>query len=202
MRKITFLLLLVIASSCKQETDPYSMYALLTEEFVYSSEMLKVQIAESLSNDKLINNESAKVYDSLTSEYITYLDKTYSELITNPKIEKDRSYDGEFSKKEYINDLFFAGEDEYNEKGTEFISKLEKYRTEILKLIKDKNLAKRVNATLNTMYIQNREGKKIKYLNYLYQDMPLISVLTHMKNKEKSILEFENDFLKNIQLKE
>ncbi|TYC08433.1 hypothetical protein ES677_14475 [Bizionia gelidisalsuginis] len=201
MRKITFLVLLVIASSCKQENEPYSMYGLLNEEFVYSSEMLKVQIAESLSNDKLINNESAKVYDNLTSEYLAYLDRTYSELINHPKIEKDRSYDGEFSKKEYINDLFFIG-DEYNEKGTEFISKLEKYRTEILKLIKDRNLTKRVNATLNTMYIQNREGKKIKYLNYLYQDMPLISVLTHMKNKEKSILEFENDFLKNIQLNE
>jgi len=201
MRKITFLLLLVIASSCKQANEPYSMYGLLNEEFVYSSEMLKVQIGESLSNEKLINNESAKVYDNLTSEYLAYLDKTYSELINHPKIEKDRSYDDEFSKKEYINDLFFVG-DEYNEKGTEFISKLEKYRTEILKLIKDGNLTKRVNVTLNTMYIQNREGKKIKYLNYLYQDMPLISVLAHMKNKEKSILEFENDFLKNIQLNE
>ena len=201
MRKITFLLLLVIASSCNQENEPYFMYGLLNEEFVYSSEMLKVQIAESLSNDNLINNESAKVYDNLTSKYLAYLDKTYSELISHPKIEKDRSYDGEFSKKKYINDLFFIG-DEYSEKGTEFISKLEKYRTEILKLIKDRNLKKRVNTTLNTMYIQNREGKKIKYLNYLYQDMPLISVLTHMKNKEKSILEFENDFLKNIQLNE
>ena len=201
MKKITFLLLLVITYSCKQENDPYFMYGLLNSEFDNSSEILKVQIAESLLNDKLINNESVKKYDSLTTEYIKYLDKTYSDLISSPKIKKDENHDLEFSKKEYINDLFFA-ENEYTEKGTEFISKMNNYRTGILELIKDKNLAKRVKLTLNTKNIRNVEGKKIDYLNYIYQDKPLISVLTFMKNKEKSILEFENDFLKNRKLNE
>jgi len=199
MNKLTLLLLLVITYSCKQENEPYSMYGFLNEEFVYSSEMLKVQIAENLTNEKLINNKSAIAYDSLTSEYLNYLDQTYSELFE--KIEMPVDYNGELSEKKYVNELFFI-ESKYNEKGTEFISKMKKYRAEILKLIKDKNLAKRVEGTLNTMDIQNREGKKFKYLTYLYQDMPLISVLTHMKSKEKSILEFENDFLKNLQLNE
>nr|WP_321230903.1 hypothetical protein [uncultured Psychroserpens sp.] len=201
MKKIAFLLLLVITYSCKQENDPYFMYGLLNSEFDNSIEILKVQIAESLLNDKLINNESVKKYDSLTTEYIKYLDKTYSDLISRPKIKKDENHDLEFSKKKYINDLFFA-ENEYTEKGTEFISKMNNYRTGILELIKDKNLAKRVKLTLNTKNITNVEGKKIDYLNYIYQDKPLISVLTFMKNKEKSILEFENDFLKNRKLNE
>ncbi|WP_299436667.1 hypothetical protein [uncultured Maribacter sp.] len=196
MRKITFLLLLVITSSCKHENEPYSMYGLLIEEFVQSSEMLKTQIAENLANEKLKNNQLAKSYDSLTTEYLKYLDKIYSELINNPKIEQPPNYDGEFSKKEYINEFFFDGE-KYNQKGTEFISKLEKYRTEILKLITDKKLAERVNIILNTDYVLNREGKKFDYLNYMYKDLPLISVLAHMKNREKTIIEFENDFLKN-----
>lgn len=201
MKKTTFLLLLVITYSCKQENDPYFMYGLLNSEFDNSSEILKVQIAESLLNDKLINNESVKKYDSLTTEYIKYLDKTYSDLISSPKIKKDENHDLEFSKIEYINDLFFA-ENEYTEKGTEFTSKMNNYRTGILELIKDKNLAKRVKLTLNTKNIRNGEGKKIDYLNYIYQDKPLIGVLTFMKNKEKSILEFENDFLKNRKLNE
>ena len=150
---------MVITYSCKQENDPYFMYGLLNSEFDNSSEILKVQIAESLLNDKLINNESVKKYDSLTTEYIKYLDKTYSDLISSPKIKKDENHDLEFSKKEYINDLFFA-ENEYTEKGTEFISKMNNYRTGILALIKDKNLAKRVKLTLNTKNIRNGEGKK------------------------------------------
>ena len=100
-----------------------------------------------------------------------------------------------------INDFFFNGE-KYNEKATEFITKLESYRTEILKLIDNENLTNRVRSELNTNYIQNREGKKFDYLNYMYKDLPLISVLSHMKYREKVIIEFENDFLKNRMLNE
>ena len=69
-------------------------------------------------------------------------------------------------------------------------------------IAKDRSLIERVNMALNTMPFRNHKGNKIKYLNRMYQDMPLISVLAHIKSKEKSILEFENDFLKNIQLNE
>ena len=31
----------------------------------------------------------------------------------------------------------------------------------------------------------------------MYKDLPLVSVLAHMKYREKVIMEFENDFLKN-----
>ena len=201
MKKLLFLFLLVITYSCKQQKESNIMYGFLNEEFVFSSEILKVEISENLKKDKIINNKSAKLFNSLTTEYLKYLNQIYSELTNNPKIKEDSSYEGELSKKEYSNKLFFIGE-EYSEKGTEFVSKLEKYRTEILKLIENKNLVKRVNISLNTDYILNREAKKINYLNYIYKDLPLISVLAHLKNKEKSILEFENEFLKNIELKE
>ncbi len=192
---------MVITFSCKKENDPFFMYGLLNSEFDNSSQILKIQIEESLLNDKLINDESAKKYHSLTTEYINYLDKTYSELISSSNIQKDENYDIEFSKKEYINELFFT-ENEYSKKGNEFISKMNNYRIGILELINDENLTKRVNLTLNTNNIQDHEGKKIKYLNYIYEDKPLISVLTYMKSKEKSILEFESDFLKNRKLNE
>ena len=175
------------------------MYGLLKYEFGYSSEMLKTQITENLSNEKLLNDKSAKLYDSLTTEYLKYLTNTELELVNNPKIEQRLNYDGEFSKKEYINEFFFDGE-KYNQKGTEFISKLEKYRTEILELINDKNLKNRVSNILNTYDVMNDEGKKYPYLNYIYKDLPLISVLAYMQNREKTIIEFENDFLKNRML--
>lgn len=197
MKKITLLFLLIIISSCKQENESYSMYGLMIEEFGHSSRMLKDQIAENISNDSLMNDKSAQLYHNLTTEYLKYLYNTYSELIN--KIEEPTDYNGELSNKELINDFFFNGE-KYNEKATEFISKLESYRTEILKLIDNENLEKRVRSELNTDYIQNREAKKFYYLTYMYKDLPLISVLSHMKYREKVIIEFENDFLKNRML--
>lgn len=175
------------------------MYGLMIEEFVHSSGMLKDQISENIANDSLINDKSAQLYHSLTTEYLNYLDNTYLELIN--KVEEPTDYNGELSNKELINDFFFNGE-KYNDKATEFITKLESYRTEILKLIDNENLANRVRSELNTDYIQNREAKKFDYLNYMYKDLPLISVLSHMKYREKVIIEFENDFLKNRMLNE
>ena len=199
MRKITLLLLITITFSCKQENEPYSMYGLLIEEFIQSKEILKTQIAENLSSEKLINDEVAKSFDSLTSEYLNYLETTHLELTS--KVENPKNYDSNLFKKNLVNDFFFDGE-EYNQKGTEFISKLETYRADILELISNENLANRTRSILDTRYVQNREGKKIEHLNYFYKDMPLISVLAHMKNREKSILELENDFLKNRMLNE
>ncbi|MFS4483452.1 hypothetical protein ACKGJY_10570 [Hyunsoonleella sp. 2307UL5-6] len=199
MKKINFLLLLIITCSCNKENESYSMYGLLNEEFIHSGEMLKVQIAENLMNDKLINNELARSYDSLTTEYLVYSNAIYSELIN--KVTDPGNYDGELSKKEFINEFFFDGE-KYNANATEFISRLENYKTEILELITDKNLERRVRLELNTDYVQNRKAKKFDYLNYMYKDLPLISVLSHMKYREKTIIELENDFLKNRMLNE
>jgi len=196
MRKISFLLLLAILSSCEQKNDSYSMYGLLNEEFAHSNGMLKAQIAENLKHEKLINDKLTKSYDSLTTRHLRYLSETYMELLNNVGIDQIYDYEGELSKIKYINEYFFDGEN-YNKNGIQFISKLEKYRAEILILIKDKNLKKRVSSVLNTDFITTRDAEKVNYLNYMYKDFPLISVLTHMKNREKSIIEFENEFIKN-----
>ncbi|SFZ95199.1 GldM N-terminal domain-containing protein [Flaviramulus basaltis] len=176
------------------------MYGLLNEQLVEFNEILKAQISENLKKDKLTENESAKLYHTLTKEYLMYLDGIYSQLINNPKIEIPTDYEGEISKKEYSNDFFFNGE-KYSENGAKFISKMENYRIEILKLVRDKNLGKRINVTLNSTDITGRNGK-IKYLDYFYKDAPLISVLAHIRQKENSVIEMENDFIKNILINE
>ncbi len=202
MKHIKVLLLFIIICSCKtdvEKNDHYSMYVMLIDEFTYSNGILQEQITESLTNRKLTDISSVKTYDSLTKQYLNYLDKTYSGLISSSNIKSQEDYSKEFSKTEHINDLFFVGND-YGKVGTEFITQMDNYRNEIIKLIDNKNLAKRINGILDTRDITNREGKKVKHLNYQYKDMPLVSVLTFLKHKEKCVLEFENEYLKNIEL--
>ena len=192
--KNSLLVLFILVTSCKKSSETYSMYGLLNDEFTYSSRLLKEQISENLSQESLASDSSAILYHNLTDEYLVYLDNTATELLK--KIDNSPDHNEELLNNELINKFFFNGE-HYNEKATEFISKMETYRTEILKLIENQNLAKRVITELDTDYILNREGKKLEYLNFLYKDAPLISVLSHMGYREKIIIEFENDFLKN-----
>ncbi|MGJ8594225.1 MAG: hypothetical protein ACSHXF_16870 [Aquaticitalea sp.] len=210
MKYIKILLLFIFIHSCKTDTKPelqtdterndtFAMYGLLMEEFNYSNGILREQLTDDLTEKKLNEIHSVKIYDSLTKQYLNLLDQTYSELINSANIQDQTNYFGELSKKSYVNDYFFVGSD-YSESGTEFVSKTENYRNGILELVTNKNLAKRINGILDTKDITNREGKQVKHLNYLYKDMPLISVLTFLKHKEKSVLEFENEYLKNIEL--
>jgi hypothetical protein len=92
--------------------------------------------------------------------------------------------------------FFFDGEN-YSARGTEYITQMETYRTEILNLVDDKFLRKRIDLILKTSDKVNRDGENIKYLDWFYKDMPIIAILTHIKNQERTILEIENDFLKN-----
>ncbi|WP_298556006.1 hypothetical protein [uncultured Algibacter sp.] len=201
MKKITFLSILILVFSCKKEEQPYFMYGLLSEEFIQSSEIVEIQVSENLYNNELIKNKSARVYDSLTKEYLNYLEKICTDLVDNKKIIDPTDYEGEVSKKEYSNDFFFTKET-YSKKGIEFISKTEKYRIEILKLVKDKNLKKRINGVCATMDFRTRNRKKIRYLDYFYKDTPLVSVLAHIRHKQNSIIKIENEFLKNILINE
>lgn len=199
--KKPFFLLLIIIFSCQQENESFVTYEFLHQEFEYSTRTIRSQIAENLKKEKLIKNELANVYDSLTSQYLDYLDKTYSELLNDLKPEYYENSHKQLSKTKFSNELFFVNY-EYSEKGADFVSKMKNYRIEILKLVDNENLEDRINFLLQTKDVTTRNAKKIKYLNYHYKDLPLISVLTYIKHKENSIVLLENDFLKNILLKE
>ncbi|TWO32839.1 hypothetical protein E1J38_008210 [Seonamhaeicola sediminis] len=135
-------------------------------------------------------------YDSLTTEYLNYLSRTYYHLLNNSRIVDPSDYEGELTKVEYVNNMFFI-KDNYSEKGKEFVAKMNNYRNEILKLIKDENLKYRINGILSSEDILIRNGK-VKYLNYMYKDFPLIGVLTHMRYRENSIIDIEKDFICNL----
>lgn len=195
MKKILFLVFITILISCKED-EKNIMYGFLQEQFYDSSNILRDQISETVVNKNFTDKIHVKEYDSLTKQYLLYLEGTYSDLTNQLKLKNSNILSNELSKIEYGNDFFFDGE-YYSKKGTEYITQMEKYRTEILNLVEDKNLRKRINLILKTSDYINRKGENIKYLDWFYKDMPIIAILTHIRNQERTILEIENDFLKN-----
>ena len=148
------------------------------------------------------NNIKEKKEDLLVNKY-DLLTKTYLEYLGNIKLELKRKN----------SNILFDG-DGYSDNGTEFLSKTNNYRKSIINIVKDENLKLRINLILNTNDVKQpnggdqiaennvtneKETNKVyfRYLDYYYRNLSNNQVLAFISNKEKSILEFENEFIKS-----
>jgi len=207
MKKL-FLILFVlgIITSCKNQSENEIAntnvvgYGLLYEEHEALNKRLTKQIKNEMADGHTEWKNSYAIYDSLTNDYISFLDSTLLTLLNNVDYKSPIKYSGNFSKSEFINDYFFEGLD-YNQRADEFIRKTNEYRTEILKLVEDEDLAHKIVLILQTHNPRMRNGEIIHYLNYYYKDKPLINVLAYITYKKKSVLEFQIEFLKNQKVK-
>lgn len=207
MRKVylTIVVLgIIISCSLKEknqvDTNDFAAYGLLTEELQTLKALVREQINDELAEEYPEGTNTHLIYDSLTIDYISFLEITSKTLLEKVDFDIPPDYSGDFSNPKFINDYFFD-EQYYNPEAVEFVRKTNEYRTEILKLVKDKNLATKIEYILLTKDPQIRNGEKTKYLNYYYRDIPLIGVLAYLNFKMTSILELEVEYLKNLQMK-
>ena len=179
--------------NAKTESQYESTYRIIIKENdkynSYLSENIKTKINENSKNPNIV------LYDSLTNEYLNYLSKIETEINKNGS------------------EIFFDG-DNYSAKGKEYENKTKSYKTEIEKFTSSINFKKRINLVLNTNSIQipdnpttiaenNEDGKTIAdkvyvfYLDYYFRGYSKTQSLAFIKNKKRSILELENEFILN-----
>ncbi len=205
MRKI-LLILFAFFISCNSKVEvernnsDYAMYGLLSERFYYSSEKIQQEIYDTVNEFELSENQNAKKYDSLTHDYKLYLDGLNQKIADIVSIDSQTEYKEELSNRSIINELFF-NENGYSKIGDEYLNKKDNYRTEVLKLVQNKNLAIRISQTLKTKKETVRYGKELEHLNFYFRDMPPISIIFYINYTKYSILEFENEFMKDLALK-
>ncbi len=207
MKKLFLILLILgIITCCKNQSENEIAntnvvgYGILNEELEALNEHLKEQINSEMANGYMEWKNSYAIYDSITNDYVSFLDNTLNTLFDNVDFKYPVKYTGDFSKSEFINDYFFE-ELNYNQRAEEFVRKTNEYRTEILKLVEDEDLAYKIELILRTHNPQMRNGEIIKYLNYYYKDKPLINVLAYINYKKKNVLELQLEFLKNRKIK-
>ena len=201
MKNFILILITLLVSCKKRESkicnestkEPYVMYEFIYRDCIKSTEFLNEKIQKTLKNEKISSNKDAIQYHKVTNQYLTYLNTTLEKLIniTN-QTEKDLYKNCEILDNKYVNEYFFSDK---NDNSIVFISKLNEYKSEILKLELEDNFKKRFSSELNTDLGYFRDGKKIEYVSYVYKNSSLLSVLTHLKHKEKVILELENTYL-------
>lgn len=144
--------------------------------------------------------EFSRQISSLSNEYYTYLNGVKSELVKG--VENPKDY--ETMDSEEAGDLFFFGKDEkYTPKGQEFVDKMNKYRTDVLKITGDSindNLKAQITKRFSTENEKVKDGKAmVPWLNSRYKGFPLITTLTNIEQIQADIktteAEVYNSFL-------
>jgi hypothetical protein len=203
MKRIILIFTLIIIS-CKpnDKTDQkdrnqtYAMYGIMVGKYGLSSELLQKEIYATVNKFDLVENTESRIYDSLTVQYYKYLEKVFHQIEEITAVDLPGDYIGELSNKKHVNNLFFI-KDNYSNLGMEYLSKREEYKNQILNLVKDNSLAFRISKFLNNDNETVRDGEEISHLDFYFKDLPPISVMAYLKYNQYSILEFENEFIKN-----
>ena len=128
----------------------------------------------------------AKEISAITSEFDAYMQSLKAGAVET--IEDPTDYEV-MDKPDHFNNLFFTGEN-LKPEGQKFIDQMNKYRTEMVAILSDTAVAKKVaganeiiasiNDTFGTGEVEKSYGTKQDWLNYHYEVFPLIASLTKM----------------------
>lgn len=183
MNKSFLLLIPFLFLSCKEDkiteeelSEPYEMYGIINQNLSTANPELKKEIEYNLS---LTNDSLSKKYHQETERYLSFLDSLESKIPIND-----------------FQDIFsnhtFPGADTkaYNQK-------TEAYLKNISDILPDKYMRNRASDILYTQQTFNAQGEPLEVFEYLYNDRPIIAILTHLNWKKNEILQLENEFIKS-----
>ncbi len=144
-------------------------------------------------------DEIAQISDELDN----YLSTLKSESIA--KIEDPTDYEV-MDKADFFDQRFFQG-DKYKPEGQAFLDKIDAYRTGMISILSDPALAKvagiedikkAIESNFSTAEVTNRNGKKVKWLNYNYEGFPLVASLTKLTQIQADVKTTKSEVLQRM----
>jgi gliding motility-associated protein GldM len=99
----------------------------------------------------------------------------------------------------FLDDYFFSGEG-YSKKGTEFVAKIDNYRTSLIQIMgpNSSHITNVIEERFKTTDATTREGKKKKWLKYHFEAFPLIASLTNLTQIQMDIKTTETEILSEL----
>ncbi len=143
--------------------------------------------------------EMARAINASSNEFFNYLNGVKAKL--TEKVENPTDY--ETMDSEEAGDLYFFGKDEkFTPAGQEFVDKINKYRTDVLKITGDsinEDLKDQITKRFSTADEKVKDGKKmIPWLNSRYKGFPLITTLTNIEQIQADIRTTEADVFNSL----
>jgi gliding motility-associated protein GldM len=131
----------------------------------------------------------------LSADFYSYLEDLKTKMTTDLEDKKD--YEA-MDKTAFLDEYFFKG-DKFTTEGQAFLAKINGYREDVNSALGDGN---KFSATLKTRFstedVVNRDGKKIKWLEYRYQGFPLVASLTNLTQMQADIKNTEADIVSSL----
>ena len=133
----------------------------------------------------------AKEVEKLSKDFVAFLETVKTEVTEGyTPDEKTGKLPFESMDKSTIDEKWFKG-DGYSERGTEIVSKIDKYVADIKKVlgndVKYIPFIKELEKKFSTADIANKEGVKIKFLDYKAKGFPAVSTLTFLTAMQNDV---------------
>lgn len=99
---------------------------------------------------------------------------------------------------DYVDNQLFAGEG-LAERGKEFVKQMDDYRESVLAVLGDsesmQKIAADVKKKFNTGEVENRDGKKVSYMDYNFKGFPLVASITNVTKLESDAKNTEAEII-------
>ena len=140
----------------------------------------------------------AKKVASISKEFYEYIGSVKAEITKGVEVDKETGklpYEA-MDKAEAIDQAFFSGEG-YTPKGKEFVEKFSKYVSDMNGVIgknsKLSGVLSEITSKFKTDDVANREGIKVKFLDYHFKGFPSIASLAKMTSYQNDVKKAEAD---------
>jgi gliding motility-associated protein GldM len=187
-----------------------SGFGLLNEKFEGNVEKTAVSNTQYLLSlqQKAIENpakfgplyENALDLERAATEFSSYLETLKTGMLATVKDPSDYEV---MDLSNYLDAEFFKGE-RLTEEGEEFISRIDSFKNELLRLIPDENetlrasVLERFETGDREHQVMNRDGQKLGWLNYHFEGFPLVASLTKISAMQSDIEGTEQEVLQSL----
>ncbi|MGC4040358.1 MAG: gliding motility protein GldM [Flavobacterium sp.] len=140
----------------------------------------------------------AKKVAAISKDFYAYIGSVKAEIVKGVEVDKETGklpYEA-MDKADAIDHLFFVGEG-YTPKGKEFVDRFNKYVTD-MKAVAGNNsklqgVISEITSKFKTDDVKNKEGIKVKYLDYHFKGFPSIASLSKMTSFQNDVKKAEAD---------
>ncbi|VXB06367.1 Protein involved in gliding motility GldM [Flavobacterium sp. 9AF] len=159
-----------------------------------SNETLLAALDTKASDEPAKYAESAKKareVSKISNEFNTFLESVKKEVTEGFKVDpKTGKFPFEAMDKSTIDEKWFKG-DGYSPRGQEIVTKIDNYVADIKKVlgtdVKYIPFIKEIEKKFSTADITNREGVKLKFLDYKAKGFPAVSTLTFITSMQNDV---------------
>ena len=135
-------------------------------------------------------SRKAKEVAKISKDFVAFLETVKAEVTEGIEPDETGKLPFESMDKSTIDEKWFAG-DGYSPRGTEIVSKIDKYVADVKKVlgndVKYIPFIKEIEKKFSTADITNREGVKQKFLDYKTKGFPAVSTLTFITAMQNDV---------------